>query len=175
MRISSDQTDDRAAKAAATVDLSRLGPAAPAAQEAEDDLVPARDLLATRVEDVYRVESLLTKGELVALGAAGASLLQEYSTPAMLREAQKEKLLSSLGVGLLEKELAASTPDLAQAGLVLYLEGLVKFSRLRAGDLRKGGRALQPFLPVGVKQKIVDTFSELSGSDRLRWLQVWTW
>merc|ERR1712083_1010497 len=85
-----------------------------------------------------------------------------HDTLEKLKEEQKTRQLSGMGVALLDKALKATHKDLGHIGLLLFFEGCVRFSRLRAPDLRKGVRALQPFLPIFVRQKILDLFSGLS-------------
>ena len=133
----------------------------------KESLVPMRNLDATSAEDVYKVEQILTERERVALSEAAGQMLESHDTIEKLKEEQKNRQLSGMGVALLDKALKAAHKDLGQVGLLLFFEGCVRFSRLRAPDLRKGVRALQPFLPIFVRQKILDLFSELSGSDRV--------
>merc|ERR1719454_2402338 len=125
-----------------------------------------RNLAASSPEDVYKVEEILTERERAALSEAAGQMLESHDTIEKLKEEQKNRQLSGMGVALLDKALKAAHRDLGHVGLLLFFEGCVRFSRLRAPDLRKGVRALQPFLPIFVRQKILDLFSELSGSDR---------
>jgi len=166
MRIESSQADMRASKAAMGADLD-IGGEVAAAPINKESLVPMRNLDATSAEDVYKVEQILTERERVALSEAAGQMLESHDTIEKLKEEQKNRQLSGMGVALLDKALKAAHKDLGQVGLLLFFEGCVRFSRLRAPDLRKGVRALQPFLPIFVRQKILDLFSELSGSDRV--------
>ena len=126
-----------------------------------------RNLDATQPGDVYKVEEILTEREIAALSESASQMLESHDTLEKLKEEQKNRQLSSMGVTLLDRALKANHKDLAHVGLVLFFEGCVRFSRLRPADLRKGVRALQPFLPIFVRQKILDLFSEVSGSDRV--------
>ena len=49
--------------------------------------------------------------------------------------------------------------------LALYTEGIIKFSKLRLGDLKRGEKSLQPWLPMMLKKKIFNTFSQSSGGN----------
>ena len=126
-----------------------------------------RNLDASTPKDVYKVEEILTERERTALSEAAGQMLESHDTIEKLKEEQKNRQLSGMGVALMDKALKATNKDLGHVGLLLFFEGCVRFSRLRAPDLRKGVRALQPFIPIFVRQKILDLFSELSGSDRV--------
>jgi len=166
MRIESSQADMRASKAAMGADLDVTAEVTGAPINKES-LLPMRNLDATSPEDVYKVEEILTERERTALSEAAGQMLESHDTLEKLKEEQKNRQLSGMGVALLDKALKATHKDLGHVGLLLFFEGCVRFSRLRAPDLRKGVRALQPFLPIFVRQKILDLFSELSGSDRV--------
>ena len=49
--------------------------------------------------------------------------------------------------------------------LALYTEGIIKFSKLRLGDLKRGEKSLQPWLPMMLKKKIFNTFSQSTGGN----------
>jgi len=166
MRIDSSQADERASKAAMAADLNITGET-PVAPVIKESLLPMRNLDATQPGDVYKVEEILTEREIAALSESASQMLESHDTLEKLKEEQKNRQLSSMGVTLLDRALKANHKDLGHVGLVLFFEGCVRFSRLRPADLRKGVRALQPFLPIFVRQKILDLFSEVSGSDRV--------
>jgi len=173
MKIDSSQTEERAAAAAAGVDMERVGgglppTSSPFSMQQTEELLPPRDESAKDENQVYRVDRILTNKELDSLKEAANQVLEKYDNINKLKEAQKSKDLSGMGVKLLSKMLETGNPDLSQAAALLYLEGIIKFSRVRIGELRKGVRTLQSFLPMIIRQKILDSFSATSGSDRVR-------
>jgi len=165
MRIEEGQAQERVSLAATREDTTKQATGEDD-KEQEASLAPPRHPEATRPEDVYRVEELLTKGELADLAEAASTLLE--GGEGELAALAKAKQLSKLGLALLSKAREAREPrEHNKAALVLYMEGCIRFTRLRPGDLRKGTKALQDFLPISVRRKILADFSTLSGSDRL--------
>ena len=65
-----------------------------------------------------------------------------------IKKAHKNRNLSALGVELLNKCINMEGEVRNLAAITLYLEGIVKFSRLRKGD-----NSLQQFLPLNFKKK----------------------
>ena len=70
-----------------------------------------------------------------------------------IKKAHKNRNLSALGVELLNKCINMEGEVRNLAAITLYLEGIVKFSRLRKGEMRKGDNSLQQFLPLNFKKK----------------------
>lgn len=168
MKIDSSQAQDRVEKAATTVDVSMLETGTVNDPNiGKESLVPPRNISASTADGVYNVDKILTGQEMDLLQEAANQVLNNYDSLAKLKEAQKDKLLSGLGVALFSKILESKLQDSKQAAVILYLEGIIKFSRLRIGELRKGVRSLQSFIPMSIRQKIVDCFSQVSGSDRV--------
>ena len=50
-------------------------------------------------------------------------------------------------------------------GIALYMEGIIKFTKLRLGDMKKGEKSLPTYLPLAVKKKIFSVFSQTSGGN----------
>ena len=86
---------------------------------------------AGRKEQVYLLEDMLTNVELKHLVEAGDNVLQDQANLAELKEAQKNRNLSALGVELLNKCINMEGEVGNLAAMTLYLDGIVKFSRLR--------------------------------------------
>jgi len=161
MRVDTSQVEEKVLKAAGAVTEDRLV-AAPEAEVVQ--IIPTRNDQANRKEQVYLVEDILSKVELKHLVEAGDNLLQEYKSLADLKEAQKKKVISALGVELLNRCLNCEGEIGNMAAITLYLEGIVKFSRLRIGEMRKGEKSLQRFLPLNIKKKIFTHFSVSNGT-----------
>jgi len=161
MRVDTSQVEEKVLKAAGAVTEDRLI-AAPEAEVVQ--IVPTRNDQANRREQVYLLEDILSKVELKHLIDAGETLLQDYKTMADLKEAQKNRQLSALGVELLNKCMNMEGEIGNLAAIALFLEGIVKFSRLRIGEMRKGEKSLQQFLPLNIKKKIFSHFSVSNGT-----------
>jgi len=161
MRVDTSQVEEKVMKAAGAVSGDRLT----AAPEAESiQIIPKRNEGSGRKEQVYLLEDMLTKVELKHLVEAGENVLQDFKNLAELKEAQKNRNLSALGVELLNKCINMEGEVGNLAAITLYLEGIVKFSRLRQGEMRKGEKSLQQFLPLNIKKKIFSYFSINNGT-----------
>merc|ERR1719239_547210 len=121
------ECDMRASKAAmgADLDITAEVTGAPINKES---LLPMRNLDATSPEDVYKVEEILTERERTALSEAAGQMLESHDTLEKLKEEQKNRQLSGMGVALLGKALKATHIDLGHVGLLLFFEGCVRFS-----------------------------------------------
>ena len=161
MRVDTTQVEEKVMKAAGAVTEDRLA-AAPEAEAVQ--IIPKRNSEAGRREQVYLLEDILSKVELKHLTEAGENILQDYKTLADLKEAQKNRQLSALGVELLNKCINMDGEVGNLAAITLFLEGIVKFSRLRQGEMRKGEKSLQQFLPLNIKKKIFTHFSVNTGT-----------
>eukprot|EP00090_Calanus_glacialis_P032727 TRINITY_DN54235_c0_g1_i1.p1 TRINITY_DN54235_c0_g1~~TRINITY_DN54235_c0_g1_i1.p1 ORF type:complete len:409 (-),score=140.97 TRINITY_DN54235_c0_g1_i1:50-1276(-) len=161
MRVDTSQVEEKVMKAAGAVSEDRLT-AVPEAESVQ--IVPKRNDGAGRKEQVYLLEDMLTKVELKHLVEAGDNVLQDFKNLAELKEAQKNRNLSALGVELLNKCINMEGEVGNLAAITLYLEGIVKFSRLRQGEMRKGEKSLQQFLPLNIKKKVFSYFSINNGT-----------
>merc|ERR1711962_408934 len=94
----------------------------------------SKELDATQPGDVYKVEEILTEREIAALSESASQMLESHDTLEKLKEEQKNRQLSSMGVTLLDRALKAHHKDLAHVGLLLFFEGCVRFSRLSTAD-----------------------------------------
>ena len=89
--------------------------------------------------------------------------MQDWSSEEAIDQAEKSKLLSPLG-GVIFRKFMKGSGDLGnKVGLALYMEGIIRFSKLRQGDLGRGEKALPNYLPKSVKKKILDHFSISTG------------
>eukprot|EP00092_Neocalanus_flemingeri_P002032 GFUD01002169.1.p1 GENE.GFUD01002169.1~~GFUD01002169.1.p1 ORF type:complete len:409 (-),score=108.62 GFUD01002169.1:45-1271(-) len=161
MRVDDTQVEEKVLKAAGAVTEDRLV-AAPEAETVQ--MVPTRNNEAGRRDQVYLLEDILNKAELKHLTEAGESVLQDFKTLADLKEAQKNRELSALGVELLNKCINMEGEVGNLAAIALYLEGIIKLSRMRQGEMKKGERNLQKFLPLSIKKKILSNFSLCTGT-----------
>ena len=161
MRVDSTLMEDKVLKAAGAVTMDKLE-AAPEAEEVQ--IIPTRNNNAGRKEQVYSLDDMLSKVEVKHLVEAGENVMQNFKTLAELKEAQKNRQMSALGVELLNKcnNMEGEVGNLA--AIALYLEGIIKFSRLRQGEMRKGEKSLQQYLPLNIKKKIFSHFSINNGT-----------
>ena len=132
MRIEADQVDDKAAKAAASVDLGRLE-AAPVGGREVEGLLPPRDDKATRPQEVYSLAGMLSDREREVLREAARVLLVEHSSLEALQALHKEKQLSGLGVALLGEALGQEGEQGDQVGL--GSDGPADCSQLYCNDI----------------------------------------
>ena len=160
MKVESTQVEDKVLKAAGVVAEDKLE-AAPKVEEVT--IIPKRNNEAKRTDQVYKVEDQLTQTELKQLRDKAEVTLQDWSTEEDVKKAQKERMLSPLGVELFLKFLNSSGELGDKVALTLYMEGIIKFTKLRQGELKTGERKLQEFLPVSIKKKIFSVFTQLSG------------
>ena len=71
--------------------------------------------------------------------------------------------MSPLG-GVIFRKFMKSSGNLGdKVALALYMEGIIRFSKLRQGELSKGEKALPGFLPKNAKNKILSQFSHTTG------------
>jgi len=156
MKVENSQIEEKVGKAAELVSDERLEAAAPVE---EMDIVPPCDRNATTKQDVYKLENLLNNNEVESLASAAETLLTNYNSKEKLQKCQQDRLLSPLGVDLLAKCLNHEEDISQLLATVLYMEAIIKFTNLRPGEFKKGTRALQSFIPIGVKNKIFDKFT----------------
>ena len=160
MKVDSTQVEDKVLKAAGVVAEDKLA-AAPKVEEVA--IIPKRNNEARRTDQVYKVEDQLTQTELKQLRDKAEITLQDWSTEEDVKKAQKDRVLSPLGVELFMKFLNSSGELGDRVALTLYMEGIIKFTKLRQGELKTGEKKLQDFLPVSIKKKIFGVFTQLSG------------
>jgi len=160
MKVDTTQVEDKVLKAAGVVSEEKLA-AAPKVEEVA--IIPKRNTEARRTDQVYKVEDQLTQTELKQLQDKAEITLQDWSTEEDVKKAQKERVLSPLGVELFMKFLNSSGELGDRVALTLYMEGIIKFTKLRQGELKTGEKKLQDFLPVSIKKKIFSVFTQLSG------------
>jgi len=161
MRVDTSQVEEKVLKAAGGVSEGKLE-AVPEAEEVQ--IIPTRNGGAGRKEQVYLIEDMLSKVELKHLVEAGENVMQNFKTLEELKECQKGRQLSALGVEFLNKCNNMEGDVGNRAAITLYMEGIIMFSRLRQGEMRKGEKSLQQFLPLNIKKKIFSHFSISNGT-----------
>jgi len=162
MKIDAGQIEDKMSKAVGSVTEDKLieGP-----KPTEVNIVPERNDTATRAGDVYDFNRMLSEFELKKMTESVEEFFAEHKTEEDLEKAKEMRHLSALGVYYLNQCLNSEEDVTIKVAIVLYMEGIIKFSRLRQGELKKGPRQLQKFLPQAVKQRIFDQFSVCQGSN----------
>ena len=80
--------------------------------------------------------------------------MREWKSDEDLDAAQKSKELSPLGANIFHRFINSSEDLGEKVGLALYMEGIIKLSKLRKGELNKGEKVLPKYLPRSVKQKV---------------------
>lgn len=163
LKVDAEDTEARVLKAAGVVDIQSLSTVA---EGLVPDIIPPRDPDAGKAELIYRVEHILTDREVNDMIEACRSVLEEYNSPQALMEGLKNRIFSPLGVHFLKKQLNNTDLDY-KAALTLYVDAIVKFTKLRPADLTKGHHALPKYLPNVMKKKIFDEFSTGTRQKRL--------
>eukprot|EP00088_Acartia_fossae_P005645 TRINITY_DN1254_c0_g1_i10.p1 TRINITY_DN1254_c0_g1~~TRINITY_DN1254_c0_g1_i10.p1 ORF type:complete len:412 (-),score=76.42 TRINITY_DN1254_c0_g1_i10:72-1307(-) len=159
LAVDENDTQERVKMAVGEVDeqdIVTVKPEAGASMAAS--LIPPRDETAQKPSDIYRVEHLLTEREVEDCVAAFENFKETYNTPELIDEGVKNKLIQPIGGYFLKQLISKESADTSCA-LVLYLDTLVKFIRLKPFDLAKGFKCLPDHLPVSLKRKVFDNFS----------------
>ena len=116
---------------------------------------------------VYQIEDMLTAGELKQLRDSGDTLLEEWKTLDDLKSAQNMKILSPMGVEHFNKFINSAGDLGNKVAIAMYLEGIIKFTKLRIGEMKKGEKSLPQYLPLSVKKKIFNQFAQSSGNNKV--------
>ena len=89
--------------------------------------------------------------------------MQDWSSEEAIIKAEKSQELSPLG-GVIFRKFMKSSGNLGdKVALALYMEGIIRFSKLKQGELSRGEKALPNFLPNNVKKKILSLFALSTG------------
>merc|ERR1712013_708719 len=150
-------------KAASSVDVDKLPSQAEEGGEKEEggvkSLLPPRDETAVDLKKVYKVEDLLTKLELDCLGdAADKFFATRCDSEEAVAALVKEKQISKFGANLFSECLSRVGDLGSKPGLAIYMEGIIRFTKLRPGERRKGPCSLQKFVPLVIGKKIFNLF-----------------
>jgi len=156
MKVDAGQIEDKISKAAGSVTEDRL---AEAPKLTEIEIIPKRYEGATRAGEVYDFKSMLTELELKQLTESVDEFYGEHKTVEDLEKSKEMRYLSPFGLYYLKQFLQSEHDVTLKTAMVLYMEGIIKFSRMRQGELKNGIKLLQKFLPLNVKHKILDSFS----------------
>ena len=106
----------------------------------------------------------MSKVELTHLREAGDVVLEEWKTKEDLKAMQNNKILSPIGVEILFKLMNTAGELGDKVAIALLMEGIIKFTKLRIGEMKKGEKSLQQYLPLSVKKMIFNTFGMNSGN-----------
>ena len=121
-------------------------------------LTPPCNRDAQKAEDVYNLEHILTDFELQSLQNEAETVSELYDSKEKISEAQKGRKISDLFAMMLDKNL--KIPDSRNFAIAMYMEGVVQFLGLRANQFAKGIKALPEMLPMAIRQKIFNTFTD---------------
>jgi len=164
LRVDEEDAEAKVLKAAGAVDAKSLSTLV---TKTELDIIPARDPNAGRADMIYRTEHILSEREVSDLVEACTAVLEQYNSPAALEKGIADRTFSPLGVYFLKKLLDQEGDLDYRAALTLYLDSIVKFTKLRPADLSKGNNALPKHLPFMIKKKIFDQFSSGTRQQRI--------
>ena len=106
---------------------------------------------------------------LLSCNVSGEVVLQDWKSDQDLAAAQQAKELSPLGVEIFSKIIKSSGDLGDKVGLALYMEGIIRLSKLRPGQLKRGEKALPSYLPRTVKQKVREYQEVLSPNSQPRY------
>ena len=145
--VGASEVEDKIEKAVEAVDKAALVEASLAAAVC---VLPKRSEEATTVEAVYRLEDMLTQTDIQKLQLAW-------------REMKPEQEFSELTTALLAKCGVEKVEGDTRLAVILYMEGIIKLSKLRAGQLRRPLDSLPAFLPAELRKRLVGRFLQRAG------------
>jgi len=160
MKVEAAALSDKLSRAAMAVDERDVAmPTDLAAAGSADLLVPPCNRQAHLVDDVYKLEDMLTKDELSVLSEAAQELLEDYSAKEDVEAGVEAKTFSAMFASHL---LAKKPKALATA---IYMEAIVQFVGLRSSAFSQGPRGMrQGHIPFLIKQKLFRDFTSLQGT-----------
>ncbi|XP_023334245.1 uncharacterized protein LOC111705804 isoform X3 [Eurytemora carolleeae] len=165
--VDAEDTEARVLKAAGVVDAGAVTTPVIEAKTTLS-LVPPRDEDAGRADMIYRVEHILTEREVQELITACGKIVEKYSSDKAFDKGVEEKIFSPIGAIFLKKLLKNPGEFDHTSALSLYLDAIVKFTKMKPADLKKGLHSLPPHLPLMIKKKIFDQFS--TGPEKKRFI-----
>lgn len=113
---------------------------------------------AGRIEDVYKITDILTESEIEKLSEASQSLSAEFSTFEAITEGLKAKKFTELLAMALKKHVDEKVDE--KLAIAIYIDGIVKFLNMRSSDFSKGPKFLPEFIPLGLRNKIFNVFTD---------------
>lgn len=162
MAVEANAISDKLNRAAMAVNERDIAlPSELATANSADILIPPCNRQAALVNDVYRLEDLLSDEELNQLGQAAEELLENYSTAETIKAGVEGKIFTQMFANHLER-LFEKPKTLATA---IYMESIVQFVNLRPAAFSQGPRGMkQSHIPLLVKQKLFRDFTSLQGT-----------
>lgn len=143
-------------------DVVVVKPEAAVEQKGEESisrLLPPRNDMATHKEMVYKVEDLLTKLELGCLSDASEKFFAtQCNSKEAVAQLKVDKQISKFGAKLLSDCLVCPGDLGNRPAIIIYMEGIIKFTKLRPGERNKGPSCLQKFVPLSIGKKIFASF-----------------
>jgi len=163
MKVESNVLSDKLSRAAMAVDQASVAlPTDLAAASTADALIPPCNREAVLVNDVYKLDDMLTKDELKALGEAADELLENYKAKEDIDAGVEARTLSKLFASHLAGGKAGGKRSLATA---IYMEAIVQFVNMGQAGFSKGPRGIrQAHIPLLIKQKVFREFTSLQGT-----------
>jgi len=160
MRVDGGLKEEMILKAAGNA-VGLMEPATEVEQKEDglSHLLPPRNDMAQNKEMVYEVGGLLTKIELGCLNdAAEKFFATQCDSEEAVAKLLAAKQISKFGKKLLSECLACPGDLGNKPAIVLYMEGIIRFTKLRPGERNKGPVSLQKFVPLSIGKKIFDSF-----------------
>jgi len=169
MKVESTALSDKLNRAAMAVDAKTVAlPSDLAAAGSSDLLIPPCNREAGLVNDVYKLEDLVTSTELSALSEAAQELLENYTTVDDVKSGVEGRTFSPLFGSHLEKCVGISSDNkssMQRLATAIYMESIVQFVNLRPQAFSQGPRGLrQTHFPHIVKDKVFRDFTSLQGT-----------
>jgi len=166
MQVEAENLEKKLLKAAETVSSDVLEVPTDNPNETidtRDSLLPPCNRNATKVQGVYNINDILTENDKEELLKSARELSEKYPDKISVEKAiktggPKEGVFTEiLGSALRQNSDWASEDRVAVA---IYMEGIVTFINLRSNQLVKGVKSLPDFLPLSIKNKIFESFTD---------------
>jgi len=127
-----------------------------------DHLIPKINRQAGLVEDVYKLDDLITMDEMSSLLEAAEELVVDYPNKEAVDGAVHARTFSKMFANHLER--FRKSPKLLAASI--YIEGILQFLNLRAQAFAMGTKGMDrvTFVPMIVKRKLFHEFTSLQGT-----------
>lgn len=142
MAIEAENLTEKLTRTAENVDQKNIS--MPNQSFEDVKLAPPCNRSATKVEDAYPISEILSQNDIKSLIESSESF---DFTDSKLRLSE-----------MFKKHM--ETEDLDKLAIAMYMEGIIHFLNMRAKEFSKGPRGLPEFLPMGLRQKIFNVFTD---------------
>ena len=114
------------------------------------------------VQGVYNINDILTENDKTELLKSARELCEKYPDKVGIEKAIKSGSTDGVFTEILGSALRQNSDFASEdrVAVAVYMEGIVTFINLRSNQLSKGVKCLPDFLPLSIKNKIFETFTD---------------